>query len=391
LGYGPTVPGQRRGSRVRRSRSGAPASAHPRSCPSLGAAQRPTGAARDASPGGDPGAARGNGPARGGPSASGPRARAAASGTPRRLSLSSARRVPAERGGRRSSLLHPGGSPGGCASCPAKNDQPGTADGGTPMRVLVTGGAGFIGSHTVDSLLARGHQVRILDSLEPPVHTRERPAYLPPEVELLNGSVTERTALRRALEGIDAVIHLAAYQDYLTDFSRFFHVNTVSTALLYELVVNDQLPVQKIVLASTQAVYGEGKYHCPAHGVVYPGQRFSAQLERGDWDHHCEICGALLEPCWTDEPVVRPHNSYAMSKRAQEELALALAHRYSIPTVALRYSIVQGPRQSFRNPYSGALRSFTVRILAGRSPIVYEDGEQLRDYVSIHDVVRANL
>ncbi len=259
------------------------------------------------------------------------------------------------------------------------------------MRVLVTGGAGFIGSHTVDSLLARGHQVRILDSLEPPVHTRERPAYLPPEVELLNGSVTERTALRRALEGIDAVIHLAAYQDYLTDFSRFFHVNTVSTALLYELVVNDQLPVQKIVLASTQAVYGEGKYHCPAHGVVYPGQRFSAQLERGDWDHHCETCGALLEPCWTDEPVVRPHNSYAMSKRAQEELALALAHRYSIPTVALRYSIVQGPRQSFRNPYSGALRSFTVRILAGRSPIVYEDGEQLRDYVSIHDVVRANL
>jgi dTDP-L-rhamnose 4-epimerase len=125
--------------------------------------------------------------------------------------------------------------------------------------------------------------------------------------------------------------------------------------------------------------------------VIYPDQRLSARLERGEWESMCDRCGDVLEPLWTDEAVVRPHNSYAMSKRAQEEVALALGKRYAIPTVAMRYSIVQGPRQSFRNAYSGALRTFAVRVLNGRPPIVYEDGRQLRDFVSIHDVVRANL
>jgi len=233
--------------------------------------------------------------------------------------------------------------------------------------------------------------VRVLDSLEPPVHTGRRPAYLPEDVELVQGGVADRAVFQHALEGVEAVVHLAAYQDYLTDFSSFFLSNTVGTALLYELVVQGGLPIHRILVASTQAIYGEGKHRCQEHGVVYPDQRPASQLERGDWAVYCSACRTQLEPLWTDEAVVRPHNSYAISKRAAEELALTLGQRYEIPTVALRYSIVQGPRQSFRNAYSGALRSFAVRVLTGHRPLVYEDGQQLRDFVSIHDVVRANL
>jgi dTDP-L-rhamnose 4-epimerase len=256
---------------------------------------------------------------------------------------------------------------------------------------LVTGGAGFIGSHTVDALLARGYRVRVLDSLEPPVHTGDWPPYLPAEVERLRGSVTDGRDLRQALDGVDVVFHLAAYQDYLTDFSHFFLTNSVGTALLYELIVNERLPIQKVVVASSQAVYGEGKHRCAEHGVQYPDQRPPEQLLRQDWAVRCPGCALALEPLWTDEAVAVPHNSYGLSKRDQEDLAIKLGRRYGIPSVALRYSIVQGPRQSFRNAYSGALRSFAVRVLAGKAPVVYEDGEQLRDYVSIHDVVRANL
>ena len=243
----------------------------------------------------------------------------------------------------------------------------------------------------MDALLARGHAVRVLDALAPPVHTGERPAYLPAAVELIRGSVTDRAVFRRALERVDAVFHFAAYQDYLTDFSHFFLTNSAGTALLYELIVAERLPVRKVVVASSQAVYGEGTYRCPAHGVQYPDQRPPEQLERRDWAVYCPQCAAPMEPLRTDERVAAPHNSYALSKRDQEEIALKLGRPYGVPSVALRYSIVQGPRQSFRNAYSGALRSFTVRVLSGQPPVLYEDGEQLRDYVSVHDVVRANL
>ncbi len=257
--------------------------------------------------------------------------------------------------------------------------------------VLVTGGAGFIGSHTVDALLKRGYRVRVLDALVAPVHDGERPAYLSAEVEFIRGSVTDRSVLRAALEGVDAVFHFAAYQDYLTDFSNFFLTNSVGTALLYELIVNEKLPVRKVVVASSQAIYGEGTYRCETHDIQYPDQRPPAKLELGEWDVACSQCATPMEPLWTDERVVAPHNSYALSKRDQEDIATKLGHRYGIPSVALRYSIVQGPRQSFRNAYSGALRSFAVRVLTGQPPVIYEDGEQLRDYVSIHDVVDANL
>ena len=260
------------------------------------------------------------------------------------------------------------------------------------MRALVTGGAGFIGSHTADLLLSQGYQVRVLDSLVAPIHQDGQPPdYLDPRVELIRGDVQDRLAWERALEDVDHVFHLAAYQDYLPDFSKFFAVNCVGTALLYELIVEKQYPVQKVVVASSQAVYGEGRYECSIHGVQYPPQRTLEQLKAAAWNLRCPFCDQVMESRITDERVVHPHNQYAISKYTQEMTALNLGRRYGIPTVALRYSITQGPRQSPYNAYSGILRIFTTRLLSGLHPVVYEDGLQLRDYVSVYDVARANL
>jgi dTDP-L-rhamnose 4-epimerase len=266
------------------------------------------------------------------------------------------------------------------------------------LKVLTTGGAGFIGSHTVDALLDAGHEVRILDNLSPPVHQDGRiPDYVPlDDLDFIRGDVRDHAAWERALDGVDAVFHLAAYQDYLPDFSKFFHVNTVGTALLYEIIVEKHLPVRKVIVASSQATYGEGKYRCTnvecqANRDQHPPMREDDQLQRGEWDVLCPACGQPMQPLWTDEEVVNPSNQYATSKYTQELIALNLGRRYDIPTVCMRYSIVQGPRQSFRNAYSGVLRIFAQRLLNGKAPVCYEDGEQLRDYVSVYDAVRANL
>jgi dTDP-L-rhamnose 4-epimerase len=269
------------------------------------------------------------------------------------------------------------------------------------MRVLVTGGAGFIGSHTADLLLSEGYQVRVLDSLAPPVHEGGVvPDYLDPRVEFLRGDVRDSHAWEQALADVHYVFHLAAYQDYLLDFSRFFDVNCVGTALLYELMVERELPIHKVVVASSQAVYGEGRYRCAVHGTQRPPQRTIEQLQRGAWNLTCPQCDAQpgstvgaqeMESQLTGEEVVNPHNQYAISKYTQEMTALRLGKRYEIPTVAMRYSITQGPRQSPRNAYSGILRIFTTRLLDGLPPVIYEDGMQLRDYVSVSDVARANI
>jgi len=259
------------------------------------------------------------------------------------------------------------------------------------MRVLVTGGAGFIGSHTAEALLARGYDVRVLDALQPRVHPQGWPRYFVPEIERLEGDVRDPATWRHALEGVRVVYHLAAYQDYMPDFSTFFAVNTVSTGLLYETIVARHLPVEKIILASSQAVYGEGKYRCPSHGTLYPGPRPLDQLAAGTWEVLCPQCREPLAPLPIDEATVNPHTAYGISKHALEMAGFALGRRYGIPTIALRYSIVQGPRNSFNNAYSGVCRIFSLRLLNGRPPVIYEDGRQQRDYVHIADVVQANL
>ena len=259
------------------------------------------------------------------------------------------------------------------------------------LRVLVTGGAGFIGSHTTDALIAKGYEVTILDSLEKPVHLKGKPSYIPKSVRFIEGDVRNRETMLDALEGVSAVYHFAAYQDYLPDFSKFFHVNTVGTALIYELIVEKKLPVKKVIVAASQAVAGEGKYISSNGEVFYPDIRPLSQLENGKWDFRHPQSGEILQWQPTPETHAKPQNQYALSKYSQELITLAFGRRYDIPSVAMRYSIVQGPRQSFYNNYSGACRIFSLSYFFDRAPLLYEDGEQVRDYVNIADVVKANL
>jgi dTDP-L-rhamnose 4-epimerase len=259
------------------------------------------------------------------------------------------------------------------------------------QRVLVTGGAGFIGSHTVDLLLAKGYAVRILDNLQPRVHPRGKPAWVPRDAEFVQGDVANPAELALALRGVDYVVHLAAYQDYLPDFSTFIHTNTESTALLFELIVAGKLPVRKIVFASSQSVCGEGLYGCPEHGMLTPPARPVEQLRRGDWEIHCPHCGRYLTHALIPETVASPGTTYGISKYAIELLADRLGRRYGIPTACMRYTYVQGTRNSFYNAYSGIARIFALGLLHGLPPVCFEDGQQLRDYVNVKDVARANV
>jgi len=231
----------------------------------------------------------------------------------------------------------------------------------------------------------------VLDALTPPVHRNGRPAYLSDEIDFYQGDARNRDLVTNLLRRADAVYHFAAYQDYLPDFARFSDVNVVSTALLYEIIVAERLDLARVVVASSQAAMGEGLYRCSLHGEQTPGMRPEAALAAGQWDIPCVECGGRLELQATPERVSNPQNAYGMSKLGEEMVAINLGRRYGIPTVALRYSIVQGPRQSVHNAYSGACRIFCLSYLQGLAPILYEDGAAIRDYVNIDDVVDANL
>ncbi len=259
------------------------------------------------------------------------------------------------------------------------------------MRILVTGGAGFIGSHTADRLITLGHDVVVLDALTPPVHRGGRPDYLSAGIDFYQGDVRNRDLMTNLLRRVDAVYHFAAYQDYLPEFSKFSDVNIVSTALLYEIIVAEGLDLARVVVASSQSAMGEGLYWCPADAEQTPGIRPESALAAGQWDIICPVCSGPLELRTTPERISNPQNPYGMSKFGQEMVAINLGRRYGIPTVALRYSIVQGPRQSVYNAYSGACRIFCLSYLLGVPPTLYEDGGAIRDYVNIDDVVDANV
>lgn len=259
------------------------------------------------------------------------------------------------------------------------------------MRALITGGAGFIGGHLVDRFLREGYQVRILDSLDAKIHPHGKPDWLPERAEFIHGSVTDRKVLESALHDVDIVSHQAAYQDYMPDFSRFLEVNAVGTALIFELIVQGGLPVQKVIVASSQAVYGEGQYQCDTHGQFLPVPRSIRQLSAGEWEVRCPKCDREGTALLLKEENSNPYNQYAVSKIAQEKTALGLGWLHGIPAVALRYSITQGPRQSLFNHYSGICRIFMSRALHREPLVIYEDGRQTRDFVHIDDVVNANM
>ena len=258
------------------------------------------------------------------------------------------------------------------------------------MKVLVTGGAGFIGSHTVDRLIEIGFDVRILDNLQKPVHLKGKPKYLNPNGEFVFGDVRDKKTMEYALDGVEYIYHFAAYQDYLLDFSKFFSVNSVSTALIYEIALEKKLPIKKIIVASSQFVQGEGLYKRNDGKLIEPHLRPIYQLEKGGWEWKDEN-GNLLVWQWTPETHANPPNAYAISKYSQELMTISFGKRYEIPSVVLRYSIVQGPRQSFYNAYSGVCRIFNLHYFFNKSPTIYEDGLQKRDFVNIYDVVDANI
>lgn len=261
-----------------------------------------------------------------------------------------------------------------------------------PTTALVTGGAGLIGSHIVDAARAEGWQVRVLDSLERQTHPNGKPAWVDGDVEFMAGDVRRRSDWERALDGVDIVFHEAAYGGYMPEIAKFIHVNSYGTALMLETVRNRNLPIRKIVMASSQAVYNEGAYRCPEHGHFYGQTRPVAQLELGDYEVHCPLCDRHSTPVPTDEAApMGGENVYAISKADQERLLISFGRSTGLPVVALRYSCTYGPRQSLFNPYTGVIAIFCTRLMNDLPPVVYEDGRQSRDLVFVEDVARANM
>ncbi len=260
-------------------------------------------------------------------------------------------------------------------------------------RALITGGAGFIGSHLSDRLLREGWQVRLFDALVEQVHGGRHPAYLDPEAELRVGDVRDADALRGALRDVDVVVHLAAavgVGQSMYAIRHYADTNVVGTAQLLELLVRERLPLRRLVVASSMSVYGEGRYLCPACGVRDPEPRPLAQLQRAEWELRCPHCAAPLQPLGTpeDKPL-HPRSVYAVSKRDQEELVLLACHSLKLPAVALRFFNIYGTRQSLSNPYTGVGAIVASALLNGQAPMIFEDGAQQRDFVHVDDVVRA--
>jgi dTDP-L-rhamnose 4-epimerase len=259
-------------------------------------------------------------------------------------------------------------------------------------RALVTGGAGLIGSHLVDLLASNGWQVRILDNLEPQTHSRGKPDWVNPEAEFATGDVRDPAALALALNGVDTVFHLAAYGGYMPEIGKFVDVNSLGTARLLEVIRDQVLPVRKLVVASSQAVYIEGSVRCPVHGTRNPPRRSDVEMAAGRFAVPCPVCGGPAESVPTSESAPTGGETvYALTKLDQERLVLNWSRQVGIPAVALRFACTYGPRQSLFNPYTGVIAIFCSRLVNGLAPILYEDGEQTRDLCYVSDVARALL
>jgi dTDP-L-rhamnose 4-epimerase len=264
--------------------------------------------------------------------------------------------------------------------------------GGTPGTVLITGGAGFVGSHLADELLLHGYRVRVLDNLDAQVHGAEGewPEYLDQEVELLRGDVRDAKAVRNALRGVDAVFHFAAavgVGQSMYQIERYTDVNNRGTAVLLEALSRE--PVGRLIVASSMSIYGEGLYCDDGGNLVAPPERSRNQLLQGQWEVRGANGEALVPLVTPESKAPHPSSVYALSKMDQERLCLMIGEAYGIPTVALRFFNIYGTRQALSNPYTGVLAIFAARYLNSRRPVVFEDGLQRRDFVSVHDVARA--
>jgi dTDP-L-rhamnose 4-epimerase len=261
--------------------------------------------------------------------------------------------------------------------------------------ILITGGAGFVGSHCADALVRRGHQVRIFDNLCEQVHASRYPDYLAQEVEFIHGDIRDRERVHQAVRGADVIYHLAAavgVGQSMYQVCDYIAANTLGTANLLQAILDTRSQPEKIVVASSMSIYGEGKYLCEECGQVAPPARPSSQLEAKQWETTCPHCQRAVAPVPTDErKPLQCTSIYALSKRDQEEMALLFGRTYRIAVVALRYFNIYGTRQALSNPYTGVIAIFASRLMNGNPPVVFEDGRQMRDFVNVHDIVQANL
>jgi dTDP-L-rhamnose 4-epimerase len=262
-------------------------------------------------------------------------------------------------------------------------------------KVLITGGAGFLGSHLADVLLQRGYAVRVFDNLNPQVHPAGRPGYLSRDVEFLRGDVRNAEQLRDAVRGVEAIFHFAAavgVGQSMYEIAKYMGVNTLGTANLLQVLLETKAELRKLVVASSMSIYGEGKYLCVRCGEVAPNPRAPLQFKNKQWEAICPKCDEAATPIPTDEAKpLQPTSIYALSKKDQEDMALLFGRTYQMPVVALRYFNVYGTRQALSNPYTGVVAIFASRLLNGRAPLIFEDGQQMRDFVSVQDVVAASV
>jgi len=264
-------------------------------------------------------------------------------------------------------------------------------------NVLITGGAGFVGSHLADEILKRGYNLRILDNLDPQVHGKdpEIPSYLNKDIEFINGDIRDTETVKSAVRNIDYIFHEASTVGVGQSMYKIKHYidnNDTGTAALLDVIVNEKNTLKKLVIASSMSIYGEGAYVCNNCGPVYPMERNKIDLKANKWEVKCHLCGHETEPAATDEhKPLNPTSIYAQSKKQQEDMCILIGKTYKIPVVALRYFNIYGPRQALSNPYTGVAAIFSSCILNNNMPIIFEDGMQTRDFIHIKDIVKANL